>query len=109
MAPAELDAAVHACVQELLTAGPEAVAAAKALIPNVWGRPIAEAMPITAAAIAARRVSPEGQEGLRAFLEKRTASWSEGVINTKDTKDRDLEYGNFLGVPGVLVLSRRPR
>jgi methylglutaconyl-CoA hydratase len=86
---ADLDAAVNRFVQELLTAGPEAVAAAKALIPNVWGRPIAEAMPITAAAIAARRVSPEGQEGLRAFLEKRIASWAAGRSNTKDTKDTE--------------------
>jgi len=74
---AELDAAVDRYLRELLTAGPEAVAAAKALIPNVWGRPIADAMPVTAAAIAARRVSPEGQEGLRAFLEKRKARWTE--------------------------------
>ena len=73
---AELDATVEGYVNELLSAGPEAVAAAKALIPNVWGRPIAEAMPITAAAIAARRVSMEGQEGLRAFLEKRKPGWS---------------------------------
>jgi methylglutaconyl-CoA hydratase len=83
----ELDAAVDRHVREILTAGPEAVAAAKALIPNVWGRPIADAMPITAAAIATRRVSPEGQEGLRAFLEKRAASWIGGRENTKDTKD----------------------
>jgi methylglutaconyl-CoA hydratase len=75
-AAASLDDAVARYVEELLTAGPEAVAAAKALIPNVWGRPIADAMPITAAAIASRRVSPEGQEGLRAFLEKRKPSWS---------------------------------
>ena len=73
----ELDSAVDRYVQELLGAGPEAVAAAKALIPHVWGRPIVEAMPITAAAIAARRVSAEGQEGLRAFLEKRKARWTE--------------------------------
>ena len=73
---AELDATVQGYVNELLSAGPEAVAAAKALIPNVWGRPIAEAMPITAAAIAARRVSMEGQEGLRAFLEKRKPGWT---------------------------------
>ena len=33
-------------------------------------------MPITANAIAARRVSPEGQEGLKAFLEKRKATWN---------------------------------
>lgn len=84
---ADLDAAVARHVKELLAAGPAAVAAAKALIPTVWGRPIAEAMPITAAAIAARRVSPEGQEGLRAFLEKRPAGWIDGRSNTKDTKD----------------------
>jgi methylglutaconyl-CoA hydratase len=72
---AELDAAVDAYVAELLTAGPEAIAAAKALIPTVWNRSTEEATAITAAAIAARRVSKEGQEGLRAFLEKRTPTW----------------------------------
>jgi methylglutaconyl-CoA hydratase len=71
----ELDAAVNANVQELLTGGPEAIAAAKALVPQVWGRPLEDAMTVTAAAIAARRVSKEGQEGLRAFLVKRAASW----------------------------------
>jgi methylglutaconyl-CoA hydratase len=35
-----------------------------------------EAMQITARAIATRRVSPEGQDGLRAFLEKRKPSWT---------------------------------
>jgi methylglutaconyl-CoA hydratase len=84
---ADLDRAVDSYVQEYLTAGPEAIAAAKALIPNIWGRPFSEAAPITAAAIAQRRVSPEGQEGLRAFLDKRTPSWSQRVLNTKDTKD----------------------
>jgi methylglutaconyl-CoA hydratase len=74
-ASADLDAAVDRFIKEVLSAGPEAVAAAKALIPDVWGRPIAEAMPITAAAIAARRVSAEGQEGLRAFLQKRKPAW----------------------------------
>jgi methylglutaconyl-CoA hydratase len=72
---AELDSAVERYVRELLTAGPEAIAAAKALIPQVWGRSALEAMPLTAAAIAGRRVSKEGQEGLRAFLDKRTPSW----------------------------------
>jgi methylglutaconyl-CoA hydratase len=72
---ADLDAAVERYVQELLTAGPEAVSAAKALITNVWARTLDDAMPLTAHAIAERRVSPEGQEGLRAFLEKRPASW----------------------------------
>ena len=85
--PGELDAAVQRYVDELLAAGPEAVAAAKALIRDVWGRPRDEAMPITANAIAERRVSAEGQEGLTAFLEKRAARWSTQLVNTKDTKD----------------------
>jgi methylglutaconyl-CoA hydratase len=76
VAAAGLDPAVDRYVQEVLSAGPAAVAAAKALIPDVWGRSIADAMPITAAAIAARRVSAEGQEGLRAFLEKRKPRWT---------------------------------
>ena len=71
----ELDAAVTRYVQEILSAGPEAVAAAKALIPEVWGLTIEAAMPVTAEAIATRRVSAEGQDGLRAFLEKRKPSW----------------------------------
>ena len=83
----DLDAAVERYVQELLTAGPEAIAAAKALIPRVSGCSVDEAMPLTAAAIAARRVSNEGQEGLRAFLEKRAASWSQRLSHTKDTKE----------------------
>jgi methylglutaconyl-CoA hydratase len=73
----ELDRAVDDCVQELLTAGPEAVAAAKLLIPRVSGRPLEEAGPVTARAIAERRVSAEGQEGLKAFLEKRRPSWNQ--------------------------------
>jgi methylglutaconyl-CoA hydratase len=86
---AELDSAVERYVRELLTAGPEAIAAAKALIPQVWGRSVLEAMPVTAAAIAGRRVSKEGQEGLRAFLQKRPASWCERLSDTMDTKDTE--------------------
>jgi methylglutaconyl-CoA hydratase len=84
---AELDAAVARYVHELLANGPEAVAAAKTLIRDVWGRTRDEAMPFTAAAIAERRVSAEGQEGLRAFLEKRSPRWLSGVLTTKDAKD----------------------
>ncbi len=70
-----LDTAIDGYVREIMTAGPEAVAAAKTLIPSVWGRPVEDATDLTARAIAARRVSREGQEGLRAFLEKRKPSW----------------------------------
>jgi methylglutaconyl-CoA hydratase len=43
-------------------------------------------MPISAAAIAARRVSTEGQEGLRAFLEKRAPGWQEDTKGNKGHK-----------------------
>jgi methylglutaconyl-CoA hydratase len=76
VSPDELDRTVAAYVREILSGGPEAIAAAKTLIGHVWGRPVAEAMPVTTDAIAMRRVSPEGQEGLQAFLEKRKPSWS---------------------------------
>src|SRR5437773_1193944 len=72
----ELDNAVATYVHELLTSGPEAVAAAKALIPKAWSQSAREAMPIAASAIAIRRISAEGQEGMTAFLDKRKPSWS---------------------------------
>jgi methylglutaconyl-CoA hydratase len=64
-----LDAAVDAIVAELLSSGPEATRAAKQLARTAL---TAEE---TAKRIAAHRTSPEGQEGLRAFLEKRPPSW----------------------------------
>jgi methylglutaconyl-CoA hydratase len=64
-----LDDAVERVVGEILTAGPNAVREAKRL---VQARPQGE----DTAQIAARlRSGEEGQEGLRAFLERRTASW----------------------------------
>ncbi len=65
-----LDAAVERVVSELRTAGPNAVAAAKALIARVSAATYDETRAITAAAIAKQRVSEEGQAGLRAFLER---------------------------------------
>jgi methylglutaconyl-CoA hydratase len=72
----ELDAAVGTYVTELLTAAPGAIAAAKELLRKVWGRPVQDTMGITTDTIAARRVSAEGQEGMKAFLEKRKPSWT---------------------------------
>jgi len=65
----DLDAAVDRVVGELLSAGPQAARWAKRLVRE---RPDG---PETAQWIAARRTSDEGQEGLRAFLEKRTPAW----------------------------------
>jgi methylglutaconyl-CoA hydratase len=66
---AELDEAVERVADEILTAGPEATRAAKRLIRE---RPGAEAAARLAAGL---RTGPEGQEGLRAFLDKRPAAW----------------------------------
>jgi methylglutaconyl-CoA hydratase len=72
----DLDAAIDAIVQELISSGPEAIAAAKALIEAVAGHPPGDVADLTSAAIARQRVSPEGQEGMRAFLDKKKPSWS---------------------------------
>jgi methylglutaconyl-CoA hydratase len=72
---AELDRAIGVYLAEILSAAPEALRTAKRLIREVWGRPPADAAELTVAALADRRVSAEGQEGLRAFLEKRRPSW----------------------------------
>ena len=71
----ELDDAVEAYLRELSSSGPEAVAAAKALIREVHGQAPGEVVGLTTTRIAELRVSAEGQEGMRAFLEKRKASW----------------------------------
>lgn len=73
---AELDAAVDARVAELLQAAPGAVAAAKRLVQAVSTHPASDVRELTIEAIAERRASPEGQEGLKAFLEKRKPGWA---------------------------------
>lgn len=72
----DLDATVDAFARELLTSAPTAVAAVKRLIAQVAGELPADVMTLTSRAIASQRVSSEGQEGLRAFLEKRTPGWA---------------------------------
>ena len=70
-----LDETVSSYLTQIAGGGPEAIATAKALIRDVWGRGPAESTAITTRAIAARRTSVEGQEGLKAFLDKRTPRW----------------------------------
>ncbi len=72
---ARLDDTVDAHVRDLLAGAPGAIAATKALVREVTGRPAHEVVDLTSRAIAAQRVSAEGQEGLGAFLEKRRAGW----------------------------------
>jgi methylglutaconyl-CoA hydratase len=62
---------VERVVGELVTAGPDATREAKRLARE---RPGGEEAARTAARL---RTDKEGQEGLRAFLERRKPSWSE--------------------------------
>lgn len=71
-----LDSAVEDAVSDLLYAGPTAARAAKAIVREVRGLPHESTRWHTARRIAGQRISAEGQEGLRAFLEKRAPSWS---------------------------------
>lgn len=74
----ELDAAVDERVRELLRAAPGAVAAAKELVRAVHGHAADGVRELVCRRIAERRASEEGQEGLRAFLEKRKPEWDRG-------------------------------
>lgn len=61
----------------LLQGAPGAIAAIKKLIREVSGRPLDEEMVVsTAANIAERMASAEGQEGFASFFEKRRPKWS---------------------------------
>lgn len=72
-----LDAAVGRQVDLLLKAGPVAAASAKALVRRVAADADRDRLDAeNAALIAGLRVSPEGQEGLTAFLDKRAPAWS---------------------------------
>ena len=73
---AALDRAVEAAVDEILQAGPTAARAAKAIVREIRGLPHESTRWHTARRIAGQRVSEEGQEGLRAFLEKRRPAWA---------------------------------
>ena len=71
----DVDAAVADVVGQLKTSGPEAVRECKKLIAHVASHDLVDAIPYTIDAIATRRVSAEGQQGMKAFLEKKKAPW----------------------------------
>ena len=76
---AGLDARVRELADQLLAAGPRAQAESKALIRAVAGRPIDDTVIAdTVEWIAAVRASPEGREGIAAFLARRPPAWQRG-------------------------------
>ena len=74
--PDRLDDAVNARIASILTSAPGALAEAKKLIRLVPEMDAPDAREFTLAKIAQLRASSEGQEGMRAFLEKRRPGWS---------------------------------
>ncbi len=79
IAPAsDLDAAIERFTGHLLKASPAAVAATKRLLADVVDPSLEDdvLLAATAKCIADARVSPEGREGLSAFLEKRSPGWA---------------------------------
>lgn len=71
-----LDAAVDDTIKQLRGSGPEAVRECKKLIAHVAAHDLVDAVPYTIDAIATRRVSEEGQQGMKAFLGKEKAPWA---------------------------------
>lgn len=72
----ELDPTINQWIEQLLGNSPGAITAAKALIFDIAGREINQALiEESCQRIADIRVSAEGQEGLAAFLEKRSPAW----------------------------------
>ena len=81
---AELHARVGGMLAHLYSSGPGAMAAAKKLIPLSSHANIDKAiLDETSRRIADIRATPEGQEGLSAFLEKRKPKWAEAPITAK--------------------------
>jgi methylglutaconyl-CoA hydratase len=75
---ADLESQVEAWVANLLQNSPQAMRASKDLLREVGSGELSPALRrYTENAIARLRVSAEGQEGLRAFLEKRQPNWQE--------------------------------
>jgi methylglutaconyl-CoA hydratase len=71
-----MDEKIGTIIDAMLACGPVAQREAKEVIRAVASRPVtSEGIQDTAERIARIRSSPEGREGVAAFLEKRRASW----------------------------------
>jgi methylglutaconyl-CoA hydratase len=75
VAPDAIERRIAALCGEILQGGPKALGIAKQLLRDVAGLPRSQAIQETIRVIADVRVTPEAQEGLTAFLEKRKPRW----------------------------------
>jgi methylglutaconyl-CoA hydratase len=81
--PGDLDQTVAGKVDEVLSAGPLAARAAKSFIREIGELSGAQIRASAVSRIASLRVTPEAQDGLRAFLEKRPPAWIKGTEATR--------------------------
>ncbi len=83
---AELEQKIEQWIDNLLLNSPAAMRASKDLLREVGDGTLTPSLRrYTENAIARIRVSPEGQEGLRAFLQKRPPSW-QAATTTKEPR-----------------------
>jgi methylglutaconyl-CoA hydratase len=76
VAPDAMARTLEKITDSILLGGPKAQVAAKRLINDIAGKPIVpEMLDETARRIASIRSSPEGKEGVAAFLDKRKPNW----------------------------------
>ncbi len=84
----DLSAEVEKVISALLANSPAAVKQAKQLAFDVAYKPVDdELLEETSELIAAIRVSPEGQDGLTSFFEKRPAAWITSTTNDSSAND----------------------
>lgn len=73
----DMDEKIEELIAAIIASGPHAISEAKSLISAVANQGITETLiDDTAQRIARVRVSVEGQEGLQAFIQKRSPAWS---------------------------------
>jgi len=75
ISPSDMDAALQKYISEIETAAPQAVTEAKKLIRRHQELSPTNFQEVTIETISRLRISPEGQEGTLAFLEKRKPAW----------------------------------
>jgi len=73
---AVLDSLIESKMAEIRTSAPGAIAAAKRLIAEVSSRKLEDALEYAAEAIADARAGNEGQEGMKAFMERQKPPWA---------------------------------
>jgi len=88
-----LDEAVEETIRMLLSSGPQAIRRSKEIIQKVPTMSLEEAKEYTARIIAELRISPEGQEGMAAFLEKRKPIWAQEAELFLELMEKKKEKG----------------